>query len=123
MRNKTIIIVGGEKGIGTEISKELARQNFDVIVLNEPDDSFEVNGVRYTPIKSEKPKYNNVLVKYTPLLVAHSFMTGGYYERKINEAIDIIKEYGLFQLKQSKLSKWEREQVVKIFEKNFEKVK
>jgi hypothetical protein len=34
--------------------------------------------------------------------------------RKLNPSIDIYKEYDLILEKKSKLSKWEREQVVKI---------
>ena len=44
------------------------------------------------------------------------------YERKLPEGTDIVKEYGLIQNKQSKLSKWERDMVVRIFEKNYYRV-
>jgi len=44
------------------------------------------------------------------------------YERKLPEGTDIIKEYGLIKNKQSKLSKWERDMVVRIFEKNYYRV-
>ncbi len=43
-------------------------------------------------------------------------------ERFLPEGTDIIKEYELIQRKASTLSRWERDQVVKIFEHNFKAI-
>ena len=43
-------------------------------------------------------------------------------ERFLPEGTDIIKEYELIQRKVSTLSRWERDQVVKIFEHNFKAI-
>jgi hypothetical protein len=43
-------------------------------------------------------------------------------QRVLPEGTDIIKEYELIQRKASTLSRWERDQVVKIFEHNFKAI-
>ena len=43
-------------------------------------------------------------------------------QRHLPEGTDIIKEYELIQRKASTLSRWERDQVVKIFEHNFKAI-
>jgi len=47
---------------------------------------------------------------------------GEKYERTLPKDINIVEEYKLIKHKQCKLSKWERETVVKIFENNYRKI-
>lgn len=137
MENKIGIIghVGHSKNT---VVKELKNKGVDVIVINEPnttthDESFDLNGVRYAPIKTEQRKHNYVSSKLGGIMAMASMIYMPYmndlygygeskYERKLPEGTDIVKEYGLIQNKQSKLSKWERDMVVRIFEKNYYRV-
>ena len=48
---------------------------------------------------------------------------GDSYERKLSNDINIIKEFELIQNKCSKLSKWERDEVVRIFKSKFKEIK
>ena len=93
------------------------------------DDSFELNGQRYAPVVSS-PKSRRIPSKLNGIIAMDSAMYmpymndfgGNNYERKLPEGTDIVKEYGLIQVKQSKLSKWERDMVTFIFEKNYYKI-
>lgn len=134
---KTIVVVG-EKDKESKLleliasHKELS-EDYDIIFLEgEPkqdDNSFFINGIKYAPIEDNKPKksnsyYHTLAAKYAPLVVAHSVIAGkSYCQRQLDKDIDIIKEYGLIQLKKSKLSRWERDEVIKIFECNFKQIK
>jgi hypothetical protein len=106
-----------------------------VIIVDETnshsyDESFDLNGVKYAPIKTEQRKHKQVSSKLGGIMAMASMIYMPYaddfygygesrYERKLPDGTDIIKEYGLIQNKQSKLSKWERDMVVRIFEKNY----
>jgi hypothetical protein len=46
----------------------------------------------------------------------------GVKERKLDRSINIVKEYELIQRKACKLSKWERDKVVQLFNERYEKV-
>lgn len=104
----------------------------DIIVIdNSEDETILVNGIRYKPITKEAkkvPKYGsrlNGLMMGAMLLGGMDIMNfdSGTYTRKLDSDISIVEEYGLIQLKKSRLSKWERDAVVRIFERNYEKVK
>ncbi|MFZ1786847.1 MAG: hypothetical protein WAT92_00990 [Saprospiraceae bacterium] len=90
-----------------------------------------INGTEYKPITKEAkkvPKYGsrlNGLMTGAMLLGGMDMMNfdSGTYTRKLDSDISITEEYGLIQQKKSKLSKWERESVIRIFERNYEKVK
>lgn len=114
----------------TTVIQELKDKGIDVIIV---DESFDLNGVKYAPIKTEQRKHKHVLSKLKGIMSMASMIYMPYmndlygygesrYERKLPKGTDIVKEYGLIELKQSKLSKWERDMVVKIFNKNFYKV-
>lgn len=117
------------------VVQELKNKGIDVLVIDsiEHDESFDLNGVKYAPIKTEQRKHKHVSSKLGGIMAMASMMYMPYmndlygygesrYERKLQEGADIIKEYGLIQNKQSKLSKWERDMVVRIFEKNYYRV-
>lgn len=133
MENKIGII--GMDGTGKAVAEALKNRGVDVIIVDEPtllthDESFDLNGVKYAPIKTEQRK-QHVSSKLGGIMAMASMMYMPYmndlygesrYERKLPEGTDIIKEYGLIRNKQSKLSKWERDMVVRIFEKNYYRV-
>jgi hypothetical protein len=110
-------------------------EGIDGVVIDniEPDESFDLNGVKYAPIKKEQRKHKHVSSKLGGIMAMASMIYMPYmndlygygesrYERKLPDGTDIVKEYGLVQNKQSNLSKWERDMVVKIFEKNYYRV-
>lgn len=135
MKNK-IGIIGGLDHTDI-IAEALIKKDVDVVIIDSPepeiDESFELNGVRYAPIKKEQRKHKHVSSKLGGIMAMASMIYLPYmndlygygekgYERKLPEGTDIVKEYGLIQDKKSKLSKWERDMVVFIFEKNFKPV-
>lgn len=136
MENKIGII--GMDGTGKAVSEALKNRGVDVIIVDEPtlhthDESFDLHGVRYAPIKTEQRKHKHVSSKLGGIMAMASMIYLPYmndlygygesrYERKLPEGTDIIKEYGLIKNKQSQLSKWERDMVVRIFEKNYYRV-
>ena len=136
MENKIGII--GMTGTGKAVAEALKNRGVDVIIVDEPtlhthDESFDLNGVKYAPIKTEQRKHKHVSSKLGGIIAMASTMYMPYmndlygygesrYERKLPEGTDIVKEYVLIQNKQSKLSKWGRDMVVRIFEKNYYRV-
>ncbi len=133
--DKKIGIIG-HIGHGKDaVVQALKHKGVDVVIVNdiEPDESFELNGVKYAPIKTERRKHKHVQSKLGGILAMASMMYLPYmndlygygesrYERKLPEGTDIVREYGLIQNKHSKLSKWERDMVVRIFERNYYRV-
>jgi len=103
----------------------------DVIVIDEPkyDNSFVVNGERYAPIEREEKKHSKGLGKlatiaamtYLPY-ISNLGSPHSKYDRKLPKGVDLVKEFSLIQNKQSKLSKWERDEVIFQFNKHFKKV-
>jgi hypothetical protein len=136
MENKIGII--GMDGSGKAVAEALKNKGVDVIIVDEQnshsyDESFDLNGVKYAPIKTEQRKHKHVSTKLGGIMAMASMIYMPYmndlygygesrYERKLPDGTDIVKEYGLIQNKQSKLSKWERDMVVRIFEKNYYRV-
>jgi hypothetical protein len=47
---------------------------------------------------------------------------GNNTPRTLPSHIDIVTEYGLIELKQSKLTKWERDEVIRVFNKTYYKL-
>lgn len=117
MKNKIRII--GHVGQGLHIINELKEKGIDVVVVDNKeavvDNSFILNDVRYGPIGIEVEKMKST--NYLPY--AQNFGINEPYVRELPKGTDIIKEYGLIQNRQSKLSKWGRDTVVRIFEKNY----
>lgn len=133
--DKKIGIIGHVGHGKNTVVQELKNKGIDVIVIDniEPDESFDLNGVKYAPIKTEQRKHKDVSSKLGGIMAMASMIYMPYmndlygygesrYERKLPDGTDIVKEYGLIQNKQSKLSKWERDMVVRIFEKNYYRV-
>jgi len=86
-----------------------------------------VNGIEYERIQEHVTKSRQGSSRILALasmmaLVGTASMYGGYgggYSRSLPSNIDIVKEFELIQQKKSALSKWERDQVVRIFNQNF----
>lgn len=106
----------------------------NVIIVHAPEppvQTIEINGIKYAKIEKDKPNYGHSMRGsmlhalgnvYEETLSEISLIRDAYgsnYKRKLPKGIDVIKEFGLIQNKQSNLSKWEREEVIRIFEKNF----
>ena len=93
-------------------------------------ETIEINGVKYAKIEKEPHSQKNyVNSKLLPLLMMTGMFSGHEYGRRQGSdggvpdpKIDIIKEYGLIQLKKSNLTKAQRDGVVYTFEKNYKKV-
>jgi hypothetical protein len=133
--DKRIGIIGHVGHGKNAVVQELKNKGIDVVVIDniEPDESFDLNGVKYAPIKTEQRKHKHVSSKLGGIMAMASMIYMPYmndlygygesrYERKLPDGTDIVKEYGLIQKKQSKLSKWERDMVVRIFERNYYRV-
>ncbi len=122
---KTIAIVGGGM-FGKTAAMALENKGIDVIVVDEPKphNSFEVNGELFVPIEEHKPSRGFSKLAAIASMAAMFTPDLGYskYDRELPKGTDIITEYGLIQQKKSKLSKWEREQVVFKFNKHFKKL-
>jgi len=120
MDKKKLIVIGTDD-TGLNVLREgidRLRHTHDYIIIDRPpENSFELNGIRYIPIEKENS------TKKSKSEVPFSIPYGGSnnYERKLPRGTNIIQEYGLIQLKKSKLSKWERNEVEFIFESNFKK--
>ena len=84
-----------------------------------------INGIEYEQIERKTPKASRGISKL--MMMAAMFapamdMYGGYgggRSRSLPSDVDIVKEFELIQQKKSNLSKWERDQVVHIFNQNF----
>ena len=138
MKNKLGIGIIGHTGIGvTTTIQAMKNKNVDVIIVDndtEPDNCFVLNGIKYTPIiQPHKSKNHSTQSKKMSQLlgmgamVYYPFILNApdidyRYHRELPKGIDIIKEYGLIQQKLSSLSRWERDTVVRVFEKNFYRV-
>jgi len=59
---------------------------------------------------------------YPPPMTFPPNLTESTYERELPRGTHIVKEYDLIQKKQSKLSKWDRDAVVTIFEERYSRV-
>ena len=79
----------------------------------EPERGIVINDAKASYLTFEHEVFNITREMYRP---RHK------RERFLPEGTDIIKEYELIQRKASTLSRWERDQVVKIFEHNFKAI-
>lgn len=91
-----------------------------IVVVPEKKFTIEVNGVEYEKIEHKKPS-GRVAALMAMAETLSPNMGGSDYERK-RPAVDIVKEYGLIELKQSKLSRNDRDWVKWQFQMNYKKV-
>jgi hypothetical protein len=132
--DKKIGVIGNVGHGKNAVIQELINKKIDMVIVNEPDsqdESFYLNDVKYAPIEKEQRKHKHVSSKLGGIMAMGSMVYMPYmndlygeskYERKLPDGIDIVKEYGLIEKKKSKLSKWERDMVVIIFQKNYHRV-
>lgn len=81
-----------------------------------------VNGINYEPIPNHRDKgYSKMLGMAMEMIAMPGFGSG--YERQLPAGINIPVEFKLIQQKKSRLSKWERSKVEKLFHENFRPVK
>lgn len=88
---------------------------------------FEINGIKYQEIEREAPKKTSRRLSSIMAMMAMFEYVNPYGPSmpriKPLPTNDIVKEFELIQLKQSKLSRSERERVVAVFNRNFREVK
>lgn len=96
----------------------------DEKVTEYPINSFTINGERYVPIEKEPKKMSRKTAAFLGMTAAMVDLNGiiDSHFRQLPKGVNIIKEYGLIQLKKSTLSSWERNAVVRTFENNYKKV-
>ncbi len=86
---------------------------------------FEVNGVMYVR-KPEPPRMGRRMpAALMGLMMMYDSLGYGQYgtgPKKQRPNVDVPTEYGLIQQKKSKLSKSERDYVVRVFEENYVKL-
>ena len=83
--------------------------------------TIEINGKTYEAIERKKSDGSMSHVSRM-LMAAMPFMAmewGTNYRRELPKDINVITEFELIEQKKSKLSRWEREQVVHTFNKHF----
>lgn len=81
----------------------------------------EINGVRYTPRERyEQPKSSKLPTMMAMMLC----MSGGVPEMKTTKrpCVDVVKEFGLIQIKQSKLSRSDRDWVEHQFNLEYKRI-
>ena len=131
-KRPTVSVVGS--GLTGKLVPRLLDAGINVIVVNsEKQHTFSLNGKTYE-IKdnSIKKQVENNLFNFTfetyynaAMSLINSLQRFEYerhYRRSLNDDVNIIIEYGLIETKQSKLSRWERAEVVRIFEQTFKLV-
>ena len=81
----------------------------------------EINGVKYRKTKKKPTKMSKSMVSFLALT---GMLSGGMNSKKKSTGpeIDITSEYELIQNKKSKLSRRQRDMVVWMFERDYEKI-
>lgn len=116
---KIMLVEQGHVGRIVMALAALKHEHVKLIVVDNAvslqDTSFELNGKMYDLIDQKQSTW---LGRYKNLVFQDPFT------EKTNKLqnIDIIKEYGLIQLKKSDLSKSQRDIVVKEFEKTYKQI-
>lgn len=83
----------------------------------------EINGVKYQEKKQPKRKPMSKTVAAMLMMASgFSYLDPDVIRPKNTTQVDFIKEYELIQLKKSNLSRSERERVIWLFNKYFEKI-
>lgn len=122
-----IVIIGhgsiGHVALIEAIENSKRKENLIHIVQKKPADVI-INGIGW----NEKPKkqISGRMSSLISMLASFecfdsSMYYGNSYNRSLPKGINVIQEYGLIELKQSKLSKWERDAVKLLFERTFER--
>lgn len=109
MENKSNVIVVGTTGVGStfaQVETLIQQEGMDIHVVD--------------PQQTEKsfPVFEEMVFSITRLPELLDLYGGGKssYVRKLDPHINVAKEYQLIQDKKSSLSRWERDEVVRIYE-------
>lgn len=123
---KKILIVDDSEMRGKEIARHMKDNDAVIVVKNHiKDNSFELNGERYAPIEQQKSGLSKNMMGILSVASMFAPLAGYGMSNKVRilpRSTNIIEEFKLIQNKESKLSKWERDEVVRIFKRNFKKV-
>lgn len=130
IKERGILIVGSPFDAKLEALKRKA--GVDTVVFVDgpvPESTIEINSVKYR--KVDNKKFNGMEIKSVTIdeIMGSRYsipITNMYRDRKPKERkapkdIDVIAEFTLIQQKKSKLSRFERDWVVKMFNKSFVK--
>ena len=83
----------------------------------------QINGESYIAKKQPEPKSSKRMGNMASLMAAMaSTHISTVYHRKL-PPVDIVKEFGLIEQKKSNLCKAERDHVIYLFNKTYEKLK
>lgn len=126
---KTCVSQLQEKGIAAVLIDppvdyigKVITHNCDMAPIVVNPNIINVNGISYEPIPKYMDKdYSKMLVMATAMSAMSGFGNG--YERQLPDGVNIVDEFILIQQKKSRLSKWERDQVERMFRKNYRPVK
>lgn len=83
-----------------------------------------INGVQYQknePKQKPKPSRARGMMMQMAMMAYSGYVGGSSYNRQ-RPTVDIVKEYELIQQKKSKLSRSDREWVIRTFESNYTKM-
>lgn len=102
----------------------------ELILITHDPNVFYVNGTAYEPIPRKARKGVGGMGKMASIMAMAGMFAdmssmgyGSGYTRKLSPDIDIIQEFALIQHKKSKLSRWERDAVVRKFNSEYRIVK
>jgi uncharacterized protein YacL (UPF0231 family) len=117
--NKVAIVDLPESGVGDAVKRILVEQGIEnTVIVNTPEEFFTIAGEKYIN--------NDLLHTGTQMYSRHIESLAMYgvndYVRKLDSNTNIIKEFELIKQKKSKLSRWERDEVVRLFNKAFRKI-
>ena len=122
MGNERIIVLGHRDFGRTELLDKISQDTIFIECEDKSTGTITVNGVEYETIE-EKSNNSKAFSKIAQLELMAMSMGGYYgeggYNRKLPDGINIVTEYGLIQLKKSRLSKWERDAVEITFKRTY----
>lgn len=125
MKLEQTVYIIGHSAIGRTCSayKDFVGKNQVILIdphseLPVDDKTISINGVLYSPVEvKNESNYSRRYIPSTAFDDPFNHKVG----RKLKTDINIVKEFELIQLKQSKLSVWERTKVVEEFYKQYKK--
>jgi len=99
-------------------SKELER---GIVIVGKDNTIIAINGTEYRLKSSESKSKKSSLFGLVEMMYPPIYDYGSSnYQRQLSKDINLVKEFELIQNKKSSLSKWERDEVERIFLKKFE---
>lgn len=121
---KEILIIDAHSTVGkSEYYRMLMQKhNLDLIQTIEMN-TIEINGIKYQQNEPEKrSRAGSRMLALSSMMLAMSGVGMPSFSERKRPSVDIVKEYGLIQLKQSNLSRNDRDWVVYQFERHYTKL-